>query len=145
VIRCHRLASFPAISFTFTLRRVISRDFFLSPPSLHDQRTWRLSALTMMDPPTARLALKLQLDDVDAILKTLDSSSDDAATAGEIAAFKSLRNELIKKWQEVSGQHFAYSILKEENNNRFAFKRLLNEEQQAERTSCRIGSTHAAY
>jgi hypothetical protein len=99
----------------------------------------------MMDPPTARLALKLQLDDVDAILKTLDSSSDDAATAGEIAAFKSLRNELIKKWQEVSGQHFAYSILKEENNNRFAFKRLLNEEQQAERTSCRIGSTHAAY
>lgn len=86
-----------------------------------------------MDPATARLALKLQLDDVDAILKTLSPSPDDATATGELAAFKALRSELIRKWQEVSGQHFAYNILKEENNNRVAFKRLFSEEQQAER------------
>jgi hypothetical protein len=89
----------------------------------------------MIDLLTARVALKLQLDDVDAILKTLPRTSDDAATAGAITAFKSLRDELMKKWQEVNGQQFAYNILKDENNNRVAFKRLLTEEQQAERTS----------
>ncbi|KAH7061719.1 hypothetical protein BKA63DRAFT_588339 [Paraphoma chrysanthemicola] len=94
-----------------------------------------------MDPPTARLALKLQLDDVDAILKSLPASSTDAKVVGEIAAFRSLRNELVKKWQEVAGQCFAYNVLKEENTNHVAFKRLLSEEQQAERDhdmACRL-------
>jgi hypothetical protein len=86
-----------------------------------------------MDPATARLALKLQLDDVDAILKTLPAASSTATTMSEAAAFRSLREELVRKWQEVSGQCFAYNILREENNNRVAFKRLLSEEQQAER------------
>jgi hypothetical protein len=81
-----------------------------------------------MDPATARVALKLQLDDVDAILKTLPPSS-----TSEFVAFRSLRDELIRKWQEISGQAYAYNILREENNNRIAFKRLLSEEQQAER------------
>ena len=89
----------------------------------------------MMDPATARLALKLQLDDVDAILKTLPTSSDDPTTTSEIAAFRSLWEELVKKWQEVSGRSFAYNLLREENNNAVAFKRLLSEEQQAESTS----------
>ena len=89
-------------------------------------RALRNDFTTMMDPATARLALKIQLDDIDAILKTLPPSS-------EAAAFMSLRGELIRKWQEVSGQYFAYSILKEENNHRVAFTRLLSEEQQAER------------
>jgi hypothetical protein len=87
-----------------------------------------------MDPATARIALKLQLDDVDAILKTLPPSSDDAAAMGEVAAFRSLRNELVRKLHEVNGQCFAYKVLKEENNNRLAFKRLLSEELQAEST-----------
>lgn len=81
-----------------------------------------------MDPATARVALKLQLDDVDAILKTLPLSP-----TSEFVAFRSLRDELIRKWQEISGQAYAYNILREENNNRIAFKRLLSEEQQAER------------
>ncbi|KAH7068557.1 hypothetical protein FB567DRAFT_565247 [Paraphoma chrysanthemicola] len=94
-----------------------------------------------MDPPSARLALKLQLEDVDAILKSLPTSSTDAKVVSEIAAFRSLRNELVKKWQEVTGQCFAYNVLREENMNRVAFKRLLSEEQQAERDhdmACRL-------
>jgi hypothetical protein len=80
-----------------------------------------------MDPVTTRLALKLQLDDVDAILKAHTS------TLSEAAAFVSLRTELLRKWQEVNGQCFAYNVLKEENNNNVeAFRRLLSEEQQAE-------------
>jgi hypothetical protein len=79
-----------------------------------------------MDPATARLALKLQLDDVDAILKAHNS------TMSEAAAFMSLRTELLRKLQEVNGQCFAYNVLKEENNNVGAFRRLLSEEQQAE-------------
>jgi hypothetical protein len=40
---------------------------------------------------------------------------------------------LLRKWQEVNGQCFAYNVLKEENNNNVeAFRRLLSEEQQAE-------------
>lgn len=85
-----------------------------------------------MDPATARLALKLQLDDVDAVLNTLPEG-DDVTISSERAAFHILRDELMKKWDEVHGQAFAYSILREENANRAAFRRLLNEEKQAER------------
>jgi hypothetical protein len=84
------------------------------------------SSSRIMDPATARLALKLQLDDVDAILKAHNS------TMSEAAAFMSLRTELLRKLQEVNGQCFAYNVLKEENNNVEAFRRLLSEEQQAE-------------
>jgi hypothetical protein len=87
----------------------------------------------MMDPATARVALKLQLDDVDAIVKTISPTSKDPVVVGELAAFRSLREDLVRKQNEFSGQCFAYNILEEENNNRIAFKRLLNEEQQAER------------
>ena len=62
------------------------------------------------------------------------SQDADATATSSLAAFQALRSELVRKWQEVSGRHFAYSILKEENNNQVAFKRLLSEEQQAERT-----------
>jgi len=79
------------------------------------------------------MALKLQLDDVDAILKTLPPNDTNAAAKSEKVAFTTLREELLRKWQEVSGQYIAYNMLREENNNRAAFKRLLSEEQQAER------------
>jgi hypothetical protein len=86
-----------------------------------------------MDPATARVVLKLQLDDVDAILQTLPKASADVTVNGERAAFKMLREELVKKWNEVHGQVFAYNIIEEENANQAAFKKLLSDEQQAER------------
>jgi hypothetical protein len=87
----------------------------------------------MMDPATARVVLKLQLDDVDALLKTLQSSSDNVASISEVAAFELLCNELVRKWHEVNGPCYAYNVLKEENNC-LASRRLLSEEQQAEST-----------
>lgn len=83
-----------------------------------------------MDPDTARVALKVQLDDVNAILKSLPPSP---TNHNERTAFLLLRTDLEKKWQELRSQVFAYGILKQENNNRVTFTRLLNEEQQAER------------
>jgi hypothetical protein len=77
--------------------------------------------------------LKLQLDDVDAILKTLPKASNDATLSGERAAFKLLREELVKKYNEVHGKVLAYTIFQEENANHAASKKLLSDEQQAER------------
>jgi hypothetical protein len=54
--------------------------------------------------------------------------STDPRVIDELAAFKSSREDLARKWQEFSGQCFAYNIIKEEKNNRVAFRRLLNEE-----------------
>jgi hypothetical protein len=89
----------------------------------------------MMDPTTTRLVLKLQLDDVNAILKTLPASSTDPVVINEVSAFKCIRAEILRRWQEEHSQSLAHSILKEENANRETFKRLLSEEQQAERKS----------
>ena len=47
-----------------------------------------------MDPATTRIALKIQLEDVDANLKTLPKASSDAIASGERAAFCALREEL---------------------------------------------------
>jgi hypothetical protein len=86
-----------------------------------------------MDTATVRVVLKLQLDEVDAILKTLPMTSDSGVINGERVAFTAFRDELLKKWHNVHGQAFANNIIKEENASREAFKRLLSEEQQAER------------
>lgn len=74
---------------------------------------------------------------MEAILKTLPQPGQDEQSANEVAAFRALREELMRKWQEVSGRAFAYGILREENNIQAAFRRLLNEEQQTERQKFR--------
>jgi hypothetical protein len=87
-----------------------------------------------MDPATARLALKFQLDDVEDALRELAPPGTDAAPAAEVAALEALRDELVEKWQQVTGQYLASHIPREENRNRIAFKHLLSGEEQAERT-----------
>jgi hypothetical protein len=84
-----------------------------------------------MDPATVRLALKLQLEDVEDALRSLAATGTDAA---EMAALKALRNEIMEKWQQVTDRYLASHIPREENRNRVAFKHLLSEEEQAERT-----------
>ncbi|KAI4622748.1 uncharacterized protein J4E87_006315 [Alternaria ethzedia] len=86
-----------------------------------------------MDPETTRIVLKLQLDDVHAILKALPSTSNDGAVNSERVAFAALRDELTRKWQEVHGRVFAHNMIRKENAGRESFRKLLNEEQQAER------------
>jgi hypothetical protein len=66
-------------------------------------------------------------------LKTLPKTSSDAAVSGERAAFCALREELVKKLNEVHGQVSAYNIIQAENANRASFKKLLSDEQQVER------------
>jgi hypothetical protein len=92
-----------------------------------------------MDPATARVALKLQLDDVDAILKTLPQVSHDFIVNSERVAFAALRGELVRKWQEVHGRVYAHSIVRDENARQETYRKLLNEEQQAERKCKRLG------
>jgi hypothetical protein len=74
--------------------------------------------------------MKLQLDDINDILQGLASSVHD--TNGEVAAFKAHRDELQRRWDEVNSQCIAMQILRDENNNRLAFTRLLEEERQAQ-------------
>ncbi|KAI8940504.1 hypothetical protein NX059_004181 [Plenodomus lindquistii] len=84
-------------------------DFCNTAPQLTFTR------VAMMDPATARVALKLQLEDVDAILKTLSNTSTDAIAESERAAFTALRQELTKKWNEVHGQAYAYHVVQQES------------------------------
>ncbi|KAG9188181.1 hypothetical protein G6011_02104 [Alternaria panax] len=85
-----------------------------------------------MDPATTRVVLKLQLDNVDAILKTLPKTDSNGAVNSERVAFAALHHEVLKKWDSMRGQIFAHSITREENAGRETYKKLLSEEQQAE-------------
>ncbi|CAN9365390.1 unnamed protein product [Alternaria alternata] len=94
-----------------------------------------------MDSATAQVVLKLQLDDVDAILKTLPKTDKNGAVNSEQVAFAALGDELLRKWNNLRGQAFARNIVQEENSSREAYKKLLGEEQQAERDhdlACRL-------
>ncbi|RYO67200.1 hypothetical protein AA0113_g4882 [Alternaria arborescens] len=94
-----------------------------------------------MDSATAPVVLKLQLDDVDAILKTLPKTDKNGAVNSERVAFAALGDELLRKWNNLRGQAFACNIGQEENSSREAYKKLLSEEQQAERDhdlACRL-------
>ncbi|RYN84833.1 hypothetical protein AA0120_g9220 [Alternaria tenuissima] len=94
-----------------------------------------------MDSATAQVVLKLQLDDVDAILKTLPKTDKNGAVNSERVAFAALGDELLRKWNNLRGQAFARNIVQEENSSREAYKKLLGEEQQAERDhdlACRL-------
>lgn len=91
-----------------------------------------------MDSATAQVVLKLQLDDVDAILKTLPKTDKNGAVNSERVAFAALGDELLRKWNNLRGQAFARNIGQEENSSREAYKKLLSEEQQAERKYTRL-------
>jgi hypothetical protein len=72
-----------------------------------------------MDSATARVVLKLQLDDVHAIMKTLPNNNTNGVVNSE--------------WHNMQGQVYAYSIIREQDAGQEVFKKLLSEGQQAER------------
>ncbi|KAL1795187.1 hypothetical protein ACET3X_007003 [Alternaria dauci] len=86
-----------------------------------------------MDFATAQVVLKLQLDDVDAILKALPKIDKNGIVNSERVAFSALGDELLKKWHDIRGQAFAHKIIQEDNADRRVYEKLLREEQQAER------------
>jgi E3 ubiquitin-protein ligase RNF144 len=83
-----------------------------------------------MDPATAKLAIQLQLDDIDDLLDSLYDSIDlpdgDARTG-----FEMMRTDLQQQLQIFEGQVLTLKILREEHDSRVAFSRLLEEERQA--------------
>jgi len=85
-----------------------------------------------MDPKTARLALTIQLDDIETYRKALPRSTNNATAFSEAKAFKVLRDELLKKLWEVNGQCAAMQLLRDEHSNQVAFQRLVTEEKQAD-------------
>lgn len=78
-----------------------------------------------MDPATARLALDLQIQDIEDALRTLDAGS-------EAAAFRVLRDELTQKKSEIDGRCAAMSMLRAGYGERSVHRVLLAQERQAQ-------------
>ena len=78
-----------------------------------------------MDPATAKLAVELQLTDVNEILGGLEAKDD------EYAAFQAMRAGFQDTMQLLEGQALALNILKAERANQIQFERLVREERQA--------------
>ena len=83
-----------------------------------------------MDPETAKMAIQLQLADIDDLLDGL-YDDEDLPTGDARSGFELMRQDLQKQLQVLTGQVLSLNILREEHNNRLAFSRLLKEEKQA--------------
>lgn len=83
-----------------------------------------------MDPQTARIAIQLQLAD---IADLLDSLYDDEAPAegDERASLQTIQCDLQLQLTLLEGQVLVINILKDEHNERVAFKKLVDDEKQA--------------
>lgn len=85
--------------------------------------------LATLPPATARLAVELQLADVDAIMQELDA--DDAGDA--YTAFEAMRVGFQAALLLLQDQICAMEILQADYHERVAFESLVTEERQAER------------
>ena len=85
---------------------------------------------TSINPETAKIAVELQLGDINDLLDGLYDDEElpdgDAGTS-----FRILQRDLQQALQILEGQILTLKILKEENDNRVAFFKLLEEEKRA--------------
>jgi E3 ubiquitin-protein ligase RNF144 len=81
-----------------------------------------------MDVHSAKLAVELQLDDINALL---DDLYNDPPEGDQLRGFETMKNDLQHQLQVLEGQVLVHNILKTEYTNRQAFKKLLEEEKQA--------------
>ncbi|KAF2187119.1 hypothetical protein K469DRAFT_124223 [Zopfia rhizophila CBS 207.26] len=86
--------------------------------------------VTSMDPATAKLAIELQLTDINEILAGLHPGPVQDDT---IAAFEEMKANYQEILQVLEGQVLALNILKTEQQNRVQFNKLMEEEAQAVR------------
>jgi E3 ubiquitin-protein ligase RNF144 len=84
-----------------------------------------------MDPETARLAVLIQLVDIDDLLDSLYNDDDELPEGDARDSFQLMRGDLQKQLQVLEGQVLTLRILKDEHDNRVAFSKLLAEERQA--------------
>lgn len=85
---------------------------------------------TGVDPATAKVAVELQLADLDDLLDSL-YDEDGMPEGDERTSFEILRRDLQQELQTLEGQILTLQILKEEYDNRIAFSKLLAQEKQA--------------
>ncbi|KAF3040566.1 hypothetical protein E8E11_000394 [Didymella keratinophila] len=85
---------------------------------------------TCMDPQTVKLAIQLQLE---GIADLLDSLYDDGepVQGDERASLHTIQQDLQQQLTLLEGQVLVINILKDEYNERVAFKKLLDDEKQA--------------
>jgi E3 ubiquitin-protein ligase RNF144 len=102
--------------------------------------------VTFMDPETAKIAVQLQLNDINDLLDGL-YDGEDLEDGDARASFQIMRSDLQKQLQILEGQVLTLNILKEEHDNRLAFAKLLEEENQAisdHKLAMRLAGIHVA-
>jgi hypothetical protein len=83
-----------------------------------------------MDPETAKLAVELQLEDINDLLDVL--YDEDEILKGDLRfSFLIMRYALQRQLQILDGRVLAVKILRKEHANRMAFAKLLEQEKQA--------------
>lgn len=83
-----------------------------------------------MDPATAKLAVELQLSDINDLLDGL-YDEEELPEGDARASFRVLQRDLDRQLQILEGQVLVLKILQEEHDNRAAFARLVEEEKRA--------------
>ncbi|KAF2994361.1 hypothetical protein E8E13_001183 [Curvularia kusanoi] len=84
-----------------------------------------------MDPRTAMLAVQLQLADIAEILNDIQINKDKRAKDEERASLETVQQDLVQQLATLEGQVLVIKILKQEFDDRAAYKKLLDEEKQA--------------
>ena len=82
-----------------------------------------------MDPQTAKVAIQLQLGDIAELLDSL--YGDKLAEDNERVSLEITQRDLTQQLALLEGRVLVINILKDEYNDRVAFKKLLEEEKQA--------------
>lgn len=80
------------------------------------------------DPVTAKLAVELQLFDINATLMGLNN---DPPKCDELVAYQNMRDNLQVVLQILDGQVQALNLLKNDQASRVMFERLMQEESPA--------------
>jgi E3 ubiquitin-protein ligase RNF144 len=89
-----------------------------------------ISVLTIMEPGTAKLAVQLQIADINDLLDGL-YDGEDIPNGDARTSFQIMRCDLEQQLQVLDGQVLTLVILRQEHANRLAFSRLMEEERQA--------------
>ncbi len=83
-----------------------------------------------MDPETAKIAVQLQIGDIDGLLDSL-YSDEDLPEGDSRTSYEMLREDLRQQLPVIEGQILTLKMLRADHENRVAFSRYLAEERQA--------------
>lgn len=81
-----------------------------------------------MDPRTAKVAIELQLEDIDVLLRSL-TTSNDVVSINERAGLEIVQRDLVQQLTELENHILVTNILSDEHREHVAFQKLLDEEK----------------